>query len=471
MVNNIIIMKRVVIICITVLFAIVTNAQEAVNVKLCIEDSVLLKRATCYRYGINTDVNPNKALNIYKYLSRRGNVDAMICLGEMFQSGDGVEINNRIAYNLYKRAAKEGNSNAMCKLAKMYQFGIGIKQNFSKAFYYYSKAATLKSSQGYYGAGYLLYKGLGTKQDYLKAEKLLKKGSDLKHPGCAFLLASYYSSDYGKLPDYEEAKKYYDRALKCGHAWTVDLTKYKTLDSIVMRNSTRPKIAAGIKWKNKLKWSPDSELSYVSVDSLCGNWIGKVYVYDWSGITVTDEETVEFRIIRCGDYFQMEWLRNDTVCVKFQPDKIEDNVWKCTHIDRDYVEKYPWAISKLKFGLTKDNQLCANIRRVDVRQKEPMRPVVAILNKSQDHTFGHLFKIERVHQMSCDNIQIAISSKVSTEITISFYNMSGTKLVSCESQHINAGMNIVSVNTNIGKGKYVLSISSNNCTESVNLAY
>ena len=472
--KSIIMAKRILFLSVIALFAVCGSALGRTDNDSIVNDSVLLQRALMYRYGINKDVDLKKAANIYKRLAHKGNSDAMTQLGELFLNGEGVETNRRNAFNLFRKAAEDGNAEAMCKLARMYQVGIGVKQNFAKAFYYYSEAAALDYPQGYYGAGYLLYKGLGVKQDYNQAEQLLKRGASLKHPGCDFLLGVYYASDYNKDPDYEKAKQHYNKAVKGGHGWTVDLTKYNKLDSIMKRNSSRSKLKSGLKWKNKLQWTLDAELNDITVDSLCGRWTGRAYIYDWSGNTVTDEEPIELRIERGGNYYTMEWLRNDTIFLKFQPEYKDGNVWKSTRVDNEYLKTYPWAISKLIFGMTKDNQLFAHIQRLSVSKREPMRPVVALLKKmGLEESSEKLFKIDDIspNPLRGNRFQVAISCKTDVEISVSIYNTAGAQVAKCGLWKMQKGINRISVNASLGKGQYVLRVTGNGHTETRNIIH
>lgn len=462
-------LKRIIYLCLGAMVSIAVHAQELQEADSVANDSILLQEAQMYRYGINTDVNLVKAAGIYKQLARKYNVEAMTCLGEMYMKGEGVATNCRYAYNLYKRAADSGYPEAMCRLARMYQTGIGVKQNYEKAFYYYNEASKADYPEGHYGAGYLIYKGLGVRQDYEQAERFLQRGSALKHEGCDFLLGAYYASDYGKEPDYEKAKQHYNKAVKGGHGWTIDMTKYNGLDSIKSRNSTRSKLAAGKKWKDKLKWTPDAELAYVTIDSLCGTWSGKAYVYDWSGSTVTSEEPVKLQFEREGDYFTMEWLRNDTVFLKFQPESKDNDVWKSSHVNKEYMKTYPWAISRLQVGMTKDNQLCAHIRRMSIRHREPMRPVIAILTKQlQGESSGPSFRIIDMSPKPFrgSSFQITLSADVAMEVSVSLYSMTGVLVANCGSHHLQQGSNVISLNAALRKGKYVLQVSGNGQTES-----
>lgn len=65
-----------------------------------ISPSKLLRYAKRVRYGINTDVNLERAAKIYSYLAKKGNADAQRELGCMFLNGEGVSKNYKVAHSL-----------------------------------------------------------------------------------------------------------------------------------------------------------------------------------------------------------------------------------------------------------------------------------------------------------------------------------------------------------------------------------
>ena len=194
-----------------------------------ISPSKLLRYAKRVRYGINTDVNLERAAKIYSYLAKKGNADAQRELGCMFLNGEGVSKNYKVAHSLLKKACLSNDTKAMCAMAYVYQYGLGTKTNKSLAFKLYLRAARMGNAIGCYGAGNMLYKGQGVKQNYQKAEEILLKGSEKGNAKCDFLLANYYAYGFGGTPDYSKAKEFLNKAVQNGHGWTVDMTLFNKL--------------------------------------------------------------------------------------------------------------------------------------------------------------------------------------------------------------------------------------------------
>lgn len=73
-----------------------------------LSDKQLLNAAKKYQHGIMCDPNPQKAAQIYRELSQKGNIKAMHRLGKMYLSGDGVKQDyQRLSVLLTRRQSKE----------------------------------------------------------------------------------------------------------------------------------------------------------------------------------------------------------------------------------------------------------------------------------------------------------------------------------------------------------------------------
>jgi len=433
-----------------------------------------LKQARALRYGINTDVDLEKAAQIYKSLAFQGNTKAMVHLGDMFAKGEGVKHNSQNAFALFLCAAKDGDSDGMCKLARMYQTGDGIRQNFKKAFYYYDKAARLGNPQGCYGAGYLTYKGYGVKQSYHNAEKYLKTGARKHHAGCEFLLGTLYTNDGAGTPDYDKAERYYHRAMKDGNSRTKDMTKQNKLDSLKQRNATRHRHQGGRQWKEKLRGQLDSDMSEVAVNDLCGTWSGKLYTYDWSNTQVVDEENIMLQIDLQDDGYVMLWHRNDTLCTVFQPDYKDNYKWVSKKLPKDY-RQYPWVIKNVRFGMTGDGKLCARFRRFSTSKREPLRPSFAVMERDLPKMADSqpFFRIDKVSPMPVRGTaaSITVTSSAECAASIAVYNMQGMQVTDCGTASIVKGTQTITVSVPSQKGRYMLRITANGVTESKNFIH
>lgn len=456
-------MKKILLFIMTLAAVAPAMAQRSVSLDT-IDTKTQLRWAYRYKNGINADVSLKNAAKIYMHLARQGNIDGMRELGRMYLYGQGVECNRRYAGRLLKRAAECGDAKAMCLLAQMYQQALGFKQNYEKAFYWYNMAAKKGSGRGWYGAGYMLYKGLGVKQDYALAEKYLLRGSERGNQSCDFLLGGYYMNGYGGSPDYTKAAKHLDRAVKEGHGWTLDMTKYGVMDSIknararraampmMMAASTAPRTLAAV----------DSLLAELPADTLAGGWTGTVYTCDWSGKEILAEEPITIDITPQDTLLTAAWTWGEGDGGDFTPTERRGASWRITRLG-DNEEGRRWVITSMTFGLADANTLCARLRCMNVKHYEKRKPVFAVLRRNEPVTPQRYvpFRIMQVAPMPVTNGQFTVTLQANESCTVSasIYSASGMKAADCGIMHIDEGENYLQLNAALTPGQYVLRIT------------
>ena len=82
------------------------------------------------------------AMRIWRPLATRGNAEAQLDIGMMFNSGLGVPKDYAQAVYWYGKAAKQDIADAQSLLADMYMSGHGVPRDFVTAALWYQKAAT-----------------------------------------------------------------------------------------------------------------------------------------------------------------------------------------------------------------------------------------------------------------------------------------------------------------------------------------
>ena len=65
--------------------------------------------------------------------AKKGNVDAQLNLGIMYEKGIGVKRNDVEAVRWYKLSAEHGDAVAQFNLGVMYEKGFGVAQNYEQA--------------------------------------------------------------------------------------------------------------------------------------------------------------------------------------------------------------------------------------------------------------------------------------------------------------------------------------------------
>jgi len=429
-------------------------------------DSILLSMAKKYQLGINCDVNPQKAFNIYNYLATKGSSMAMNELGKMFKKGDGINQDLQTALQYFKQASDLGNISATCNLASMYQKGDGVEQDFSKSFELYDKASQVGSVNGSYGAGYLTYKGFGIQQDYSKAADYFEKGATKGDVNCEYMLACYYLTGHNNKHDFEKGKKYLEKSMKHGHAWIEDFTQYNVVDSLKQIALADPKKWTDVK-RGKINNVRRSFTNNANDSTLKGTWIGKLYTYDWSGKKIEKEQDVQFKITTLNHVISLDWLENGAQIASFNAEK-SGNVWIMPKNPQpDKNSQVRWFISNAVFDIekTKINEtLYADLQKCSFDTREPLYPTIAVLEKLDVNpiVITNIYPNPFVNRI---NVEFDLISNKKIEI----YDVAGVKVYSGSKTNYLKGKNSTSIQVNLIKGSYTLYVNGDNyrCSQNI----
>jgi len=77
----------------------------------------------------------------FQWLAERGNPEAQLGLGSLYEEGIGMPRNYEQAINWYSKAAKQGFAQAQVRLARMYYFGRHVRQDNFLAYIWLTLAA------------------------------------------------------------------------------------------------------------------------------------------------------------------------------------------------------------------------------------------------------------------------------------------------------------------------------------------
>ena len=81
--------------------------------------------------------NVHLAFKYFNLAAQNNNMEAIYCLGQMYEQGVGTAKDLVKAMEYYKKAADEGNlAKAQFKVGKMYYFGEGVKQDIKQTLKY-----------------------------------------------------------------------------------------------------------------------------------------------------------------------------------------------------------------------------------------------------------------------------------------------------------------------------------------------
>ena len=84
-------------------------------------------------------LNHQFALNLFRILRDRGNLEAYLAIANMYEDGLAVKKDLKRAYNFVIAAARKGHIPSQRKVVDMYINGIGTQKSRSKSFYWLKK--------------------------------------------------------------------------------------------------------------------------------------------------------------------------------------------------------------------------------------------------------------------------------------------------------------------------------------------
>jgi TPR repeat protein len=134
---------------------------------------------TFNHYGIEVNVNEQKAFELYQDAVNSGEVSGIFGLAYCYEIGIGTGIDKQKAFELYQKVANLGNAYGINSLGYCYLRGIGTSINNQKAFELFQKSANLGNRHGMFNLGYCYNIGVGTGINKQKAFELKQKAMSL----------------------------------------------------------------------------------------------------------------------------------------------------------------------------------------------------------------------------------------------------------------------------------------------------
>ncbi|MBB6464450.1 TPR repeat protein [Aminobacter lissarensis] len=152
-------------------------------------------------------------------LADRGNMHALVSLGDLMNDPDAGALDAGQAETAYAKAAALGHADALLRLADLYGSGRAGKPDYAKAFEFYQKAAEQGQSFGKLRVAELTFRGQGTRQDVEGGLASIKGLADAGDAEALTFLGDVYSGMVQSpvATDAGTGLGYYKRAAEAGN--------------------------------------------------------------------------------------------------------------------------------------------------------------------------------------------------------------------------------------------------------------
>ena len=151
-----------------------------------------------YEYGYAGEKAKSKALSYYKKAATAGYAPSMYGLGELYLSGeDGVPEDSKLGAQWLLEAAKRGHVDALYAVGNMYDLGDVLPHDAQKAVVYYKEAALKGQPDAEDAIGLMFYTGEVVSQDLVMARKWFDLAARQGQPDAMYNLGAMLANGQG----------------------------------------------------------------------------------------------------------------------------------------------------------------------------------------------------------------------------------------------------------------------------------
>lgn len=150
--------------------------------------------------------------------AEKGDVQAMLALGSLYEQGIGTARNFTSALRIYEKAAFAGSAGGYFRLGICYEVGMGATADMTKAVANYQKAAELGLPQAQHKMSSLYFTGLGLPKDEKQGFALLSQAAESGDAQAANELAYVYLKGlFGQKENAVTAREWFGKSAEKGH--------------------------------------------------------------------------------------------------------------------------------------------------------------------------------------------------------------------------------------------------------------
>jgi hypothetical protein len=175
------------------------------------------------------DSDPKSAAYWFRLAAEKGNAEAAVSLGVLYEQGRGVPHSDGEAVRWYRRAALRGHPNGQACLGYHLKEGKGVKKYYAEALAWFKKAAAQGHVQSYSDLGELYERGLGTPKNFPEAFYWWRKAADADDPYAQNHLGELYRDGKGVKRDLKEAARWFEKAARYNFIARRNLAKLRRM--------------------------------------------------------------------------------------------------------------------------------------------------------------------------------------------------------------------------------------------------
>jgi len=178
-----------------------------------VDNLLYFQIASFYYFGAyNRLPNYSLAMKYFKRAADKGNVNAMVILGDMHFHETPIKCLDQAA-QWYEKAAEYAHPKAQYILGYFCEYGLGVKQDYKRAMDWYSKAVAQGQQQAQLQLGFLSLMQIGDIQpDFERAFTLIKKCAEQGNNYAFAKLGELYETGIGCEKNETEAKVWFAKA-------------------------------------------------------------------------------------------------------------------------------------------------------------------------------------------------------------------------------------------------------------------
>jgi hypothetical protein len=428
-------------------------------------DSATMQQAWQYLKGINSPLDPTKALALYTQCANNGNAKAMNAVGMQYKLGIGVTANDTTAELWLTKAANAGYTKAWVNLGELYKHA--DPPNYEKAYNCYVQAASMGYSGGIYEQAYMNYKGLGCIQDYEKAYELFRSISYTGNIHAMYFLGILFRNGYGVTLNTDSARYWLAKSAALGEHQSRGELKFKSSENSFDTSSWVGKIKA-IQAPGALPVNQYTKVpNHVAAADIPGNYTGYLVKYDWSGQHIINVSSLNVQLTNSNQSLTGVWTEDDSITLSLTATLTQDSIlfsnMQYSRADHYHPKGLQHIFQNASLQSTRNGDtvyLAGNLHLFKPSDKEPGKPLYAVLSRIENNAYNinNLAPLQIYPNPFANTINVNFVLQNTATIYTELYTLSGKLVYKTPEQTLQAGSYTLPIQINVAAGTYIVKL-------------